>query len=253
MTKKIRQTSQEMYSLNPQAYVESKVHSKGESLVRLRELIDMQPGGKVLDVATGGGHTARAFSDVAIVTASDLTHAMLLSARDNLSDAEAIQFVQHDALAFPYPDSTFNLVTSRIAPHHFPAIRTFIYEAQRVLVAGGMLAVADNISSGEPKSAKAYNTFEKLRDPSHVWSYSLDDWDAFMTGSGFRVVQKEILFKEMEFDSWAARMKVEGNDLLRLKALLLRGPEELQEWVMPKQEGQRVTFTLTEGIILGIK
>jgi protein-L-isoaspartate O-methyltransferase len=52
-------------------YAASAVHARGASLARLVELVDPKPSWRVLDVATGAGHTALAFAPrVARVTAS---------------------------------------------------------------------------------------------------------------------------------------------------------------------------------------
>ena len=54
-------------------YATSEVHAKGASLTRLVELAEPKPHWRVLDVATGAGHTALAFaSHVAKVTATDI-------------------------------------------------------------------------------------------------------------------------------------------------------------------------------------
>ena len=60
----------------------SAVHAKGGSLARLMELVDPKPSWRVLDVATGAGHTALAFAPrVAKVTASDITDQMFAEAK----------------------------------------------------------------------------------------------------------------------------------------------------------------------------
>src|SRR5206468_11459243 len=66
------------FGLNAERYVSSTDHSKGESLDRMLELVDPKRDWRVLDIATGGGHTALAFSTrVSEVVATDLTQEML--------------------------------------------------------------------------------------------------------------------------------------------------------------------------------
>ncbi len=50
------------YDAHAQGYAASIVHAQGESLKRLVELIQPQKDWRVLDVPTGGGHTALAFA-----------------------------------------------------------------------------------------------------------------------------------------------------------------------------------------------
>ncbi|MBN1934676.1 MAG: HAD-IA family hydrolase, partial [Anaerolineae bacterium] len=104
-----------------QRYVTSRSHAQGNDLNRLLDIAQPQPHWHVLDVATGGGHTALKFAPyVASVVASDLTPAMLDAAKAFITAQGAgnVQFKLADAEALPFDAATFDLVTCRIAPHH---------------------------------------------------------------------------------------------------------------------------------------
>ena len=63
------------------AYIVSKTHASGDDLARLVEAMEPKPDDRLLDIATGGGHVAKAFAPaVALVVASDLTPEMLAGA-----------------------------------------------------------------------------------------------------------------------------------------------------------------------------
>src|SRR5665213_3629732 len=73
---------QSMFGPNAAKYASSKVHANPEELERLVKLIDPKPTDRVLDVATGSGNVALAFSPhVAEVVALDLTPSMLEQVR----------------------------------------------------------------------------------------------------------------------------------------------------------------------------
>lgn len=246
----------QQFGAHAAAYVTSPIHAAGYSLERLVELAEPQPGWRVLDVATGGGHTARAFAAAgATVVAGDITHPMLAAARDNLTAAgmDRVTFCQHDAEALPFPAAAFDAVTSRLAPHHFPDVTRFVAEVARVLKPGGCFALADNSVSGEPAIARYANTIEKLHDPSHNWAYSVADWETFVFAAGLELVASELTRKERDLDAWAGRMGVQGADLDRLRALILQAPEGPREWIQPQQAGSRVTFSMGEVILLARK
>ncbi len=256
MNEKNKRLIQDQFGAHADQYVSSKVHAKGYSLQRLVELI--QPGSdwRVLDIATGGGHTALAFAQIAEwVAASDLTHRMLIAAGRFCEEQgqRNMSMCQHDAEHLPFADGTFDCVTCRIAPHHFSSVPAFVAEAVRVLKPGGVLGVADNVVSGEPKVAQFVNTFEKLRDPSHQWAYAAADWETFFLSAGLTITAVETFEKEMDFNNWAARMGVEGDDLTRLQALLVQAPENVQEWLRPDMVGAKLVFRLFEGIVIGRK
>lgn len=258
------QKVQQQFGANAAAYATSPVHAKGYSLKRLVELIQPQPGWHVLDVATAAGHTAFAFAPhVARVTATDLTPEMLTVAA-NLAAEKAltnVNFEQADAEDLPYEANTFDLVTCRIAPHHFPDIQQFINEAARVLKPGGWLAVVDNIVPGTHlrgkkaqlinEAGKYVNAFEKLRDPSHGRCWSVNEWEHGFRQAGLTVKHQELLSKEMEFGSWAARMQVSPEDTTRLQAMLVQAPTAVAEFLTPQISNDRITFRLTELIIVG--
>jgi ubiquinone/menaquinone biosynthesis C-methylase UbiE len=258
---------QEQFGAHAAAYATSAVHAKGASLGRLVELVRPQATWHVLDVATGAGHTAAAFAPhVARVIASDLTDAMLAEA-GKLAVAKGlanIHTTKADAEALPFDDAGFDLVTCRIAPHHFPDVARFVAEAARVLKPGGVFAVVDNIApDGEStpgfasadleEAARAYNAFEALRDPSHGRCLGLAEWTRVMTQQGFTVVHKERLPKDMAFAPWAQRMGADAATMQRLGTKLTGGTPALRAFLKPREADGGVWFTLDEAIVIARK
>jgi SAM-dependent methyltransferase len=238
---------------NATAYVTSSVHAKGASLKRLVELVEPQTSWEVLDIATGAGHTAFAFAPhVKRVTATDITPEMLAQAEllREQRNLENVVLETADAVDLPYRDDYFNLVTCRIAPHHFADIAQFVAESARVLLPGGILAVADNIVP--PGVAGDYvNGFEKLRDPSHERCLSLEDWLETFAASGLDVENHDTLAKRLDFDFWAQRHEKETQDYLI--AMLSEAGSGPTAFLQPHQEAGKLSFRLLEGIIIGRK
>ncbi|MCB1547331.1 MAG: methyltransferase domain-containing protein [Hyphomicrobiaceae bacterium] len=248
-------------------YATSRVHAKGASLGRLVELVKPKANWHALDVATGGGHTAAAFAPhVAAVIASDLTPEMLQVAAKvakekgltNVTTAEA------DAEALPFADASFDLVTCRIAPHHFGDIPRFVSEVRRVLKPGGTFALVDNISPDEESTpgydvaelsaaADYYNAFEKLRDPSHGRALGLSEWTSALEAAGFSVEHKERLPKDMDFQPWAERLGADAPTIDRLRKLLTEAPAAVTAFLRPREEEGELWFTLDEAIVISRK
>lgn len=247
---------QQQFGKNPNAYATSAVHARGRSLDRLLELMAPEPSWRALDVATGAGHTARRFAAHAgFVVGGDLTYAMLMTTRATSADTGSapVALCQHVAEAIPFAGETFDAVTCRIAAHHFDDPMRFAQEAARVLKTGGLLGIADNITSGDPKAGRFVNTFEQLRDPSHRWAYTLEDWETFLFASGLTIMHRETFDETLDFDAWAARMDVTDADRMRLRAMLLQAPEAARAWLKPMRLGDRVLFTLREMVLIGRK
>ncbi|MEZ4646391.1 MAG: class I SAM-dependent methyltransferase [Chloroflexota bacterium] len=257
---------QAQFGANAAAYATSTVHAKGASLGRLLALVRPLPHWHALDIATGAGHTAFTFAPhVAHVVAADITAEMLQQTRQ-LAAEKALPNVTvctADAEELPFASASFDLVTCRIAPHHFVEIGRFLSESVRVLRPGGVLAIVDNVVPGSRlrgkkanllRAAGEYvNAFEKLRDPSHNRCLSLEEWSEAFAAVGCPLQHQETAQKGMEFDWWASRMQTTPATTTRLRAMLVQAPEPVLAFLTPQYSGDRITFHLTEAILIGRK
>lgn len=243
----------EQFGTNAKAYVASEVHAKGASLQRIVELLNPDKAWQVLDIATGAGHTAFALAPyVAHVLATDVTPEMLdqatrLAAQRGLNN---ITVEAADASDLPYPDSSFDLVTCRIAAHHFAVVERFIAEAVRVLKRDGRLVVVDNIVP--PGAVGDYvNALELLRDPSHVRCLNLDAWTEQFERAGLKIEHQETLAKKLQFDFWAQR----HNQVMQayLRALLTECNTAVATFLSPLDTEKGLQFRLVEGLMIGRK
>ncbi len=258
---------QQQFGAHAAAYATSSVHAKGASLGRLVELVRPLSSWQALDIATGAGHTAAAFAPhVARVIASDLTEEMLqesakLAAAKGLANMET---ARADAEALPFEDARFDLVTCRIAAHHFPDVATFVAEVWRTLKGGGTFALVDNIapdaestpgfSNAELRDAAlTYNAFEKIRDPSHGRCLGMAEWSEVLADTGFAVLHKERLPKDMEFAPWAERMGTDAATVDRLRSMLTDGSPALKAFLKPRLDDGKLWFTLDEAIVIARK
>ena len=186
------------WSERAQAYVESDTHREGSDLDRL---VSWAEGKTALDVATGGGHVARRLRDDGFaVTTLDPAPGMRA---DVLAPAEHI----------PFADGSFDTVATRIAPHHFSDIRAATQEMARV--AGRVVLVEDTLfDSDEVEEA------ERLHDPTHVRSYSEQEWRSFLADAGLDVEDVELQEKRRDFAAWCDRTACTGAERDRTKKLL---------------------------------
>jgi 2-polyprenyl-3-methyl-5-hydroxy-6-metoxy-1,4-benzoquinol methylase len=82
---------------------------------------------RVLDVATGGGHTGLFIASLGHeVTLADIAQPMLERAAQTAAERGLkVETRQHAAEQLPYPDGQFDLVTCRVAAHHFSSPADF--------------------------------------------------------------------------------------------------------------------------------
>ena len=136
------------------------------------------------------------------------------------------------AEALPFEDASFDLVTCRIAPHHFDSIPDFLGEVHRVLKPGGLLAMVDNVVPAG--SVGDYvNAFERFRDPSHLRAWTMEEWRDALKARRLAVTHEEQIYKTMEFKSWAARHDATMQALLR--SMLTQMTPEVNAVLEPKE------------------
>ena len=116
----------------------------------LVEAADLQPGQRVLDVASGNGNAAlaaaRRFSDV---TALDYVP-MLLEEGRKRAEAEGLQidFVEGDAENLPFEDGSFDVALSTLGVMFAPDQERVAGELLRVVRPGGTIAMANWVPDG---------------------------------------------------------------------------------------------------------
>ena len=248
-----RESIKEQFGANAASYAVSKVHAKGASLARLVELVKPQADWLALDIATAAGHTAFAFAPhVTHVWATDITPEMLDLAQQQAQERGLANVTVEpaDAEALPYSDGKFDLVTCRIAPHHFGNVTPFVHESARVLKPGGILAIVDNVVP-EGTAGDYINAFEKFRDPSHSRCLNIDEWRKVYTQAGLVLLHDETMDKAMPFEFWAKRHDVLTVRFLR--SMLSEVSGEAATFLRPHFEKNKTTFHLREGIFIGQK
>ena len=215
----------DVWSDRADAFRESPTHREGPDLDLLVEWCEPGPEVKVLDVATGGGHVARRLRDEGCtVVTVDPAPGMK---PDVVAPAEAL----------PFGDGAFDVVTCRIAAHHFADIRKAVAEMTRV--SNRLLVIEDNVYRGEHVEEA-----ERLRDPSHVRCYSEDDWKSMAEQAGFEVEQVEHFPRKQSFDAWLARVGTTPEAAAEIRSLLSDdidddGKVELHSIVLKARRSQR--------------
>jgi SAM-dependent methyltransferase len=258
--------AQQRFGAFAATYATSLPHAKGSSLVRLVEVLAPQSDWRALDIATGAGHVALALAPhVAQVIAADITPQMLAVARGLAAERAInnVSFAEAPAEALPFANGSFDLVTCRIAPHHFENVRAFVGEAARLLRPGGLFGLVDNVSpdaaamAGDAAAlaaaAEEYNAIERLRDPSHVRCLTLGEWREIVAAAGLVERHVELLDKPMVFGPWADQQNVSAADKDALKARMLGGSPALRAFLRGRENGSDIDFVLTEALIVAVK
>ncbi|HEX6702703.1 MAG TPA: class I SAM-dependent methyltransferase [Gaiellaceae bacterium] len=191
----------DVWSARADTFRASEPHRAGADLDLLVEWCEPRPGVKALDVATGGGHVARRLREegceVVSVDPAPGMRADVVAPADHL----------------PFADESFDVVTCRIAAHHFPDLAAAVEEmarvSRRLLVVEDVLFDADYVEEAH-----------RLRDPTHVRCYSEEEWRAAVTDAGFEIEQVEVIDRRLALEPWLERVEVPDEDRDRVRTLL---------------------------------
>jgi ubiquinone/menaquinone biosynthesis C-methylase UbiE len=248
--------SRERFGKFAQNYVNSQTHAKGYDLERMLEIAQPQDDWLVLDIATGGGHTALNFAPhVKKVIATDITPKMLDAARQHITGQGItnVDFEPADAENLPFEDETFDMVTCRIAPHHFPNCAGFVQEAARVLKAGCLLLVQDQVLSEDAATAQFMDDFERTRDPSHHRAFSRSQWMAMFEVTGLAVEHSEEITKRHNLIHWVETQGHRPELIEDLTQRLINTPPKAAAWLQARDVGTRKASFVNHHIIIAGK
>lgn len=202
-----------------------------ETLRRMLELAEPQPHWDALDIATGGGFTAIAFAPrVASVVGTDIAPKMLeqASLRANSAGIANVRWVEAPAESLPMGDASFDLVTVRIAPHHFVDVPAFLREVNRVLRPGGVFVLGDtSVPDDDPEAAAWQNAAEKERDTSHQANLSPRVWAALTDAAGLAVEVCEYVPAAIpiQLDAWIETAGCDSERAARVRERFATAPE----------------------------
>ena len=192
------------WSSRAEAYRNAPEQREGEDLdliVHWAQQAQAEGSRTALDVATGGGHVARRLRDAGLQVVS----------------ADPAPGMQPDVICraedLPFADGAFDLVVSRIAPHHFEDIAAAVAEMARV--ANDLVVVEDTLYVSEEVEQA-----EQLRDPTHVRSYSEEEWRTMLEAAGLEIEQVEAFEKRHPLEQWLDRSGTPHGDRPRVQELL---------------------------------
>jgi ubiquinone/menaquinone biosynthesis C-methylase UbiE len=189
------------------------------------------------------------------IIATDITPEMLTTATE-LAKQKGINNLTTqiaDAESLPFDDESFDLLTCRLAFHHFTRQAQSLSEFARVLKPGGIVGFTDNYTADDQVAAVFYNLLETIRDPSHFWVTSINQLSEMFYDAGFEILHTQLLSKELEFHGWADRQRVSDADKTRLLAMLDEVPELLLPLLQPRKTDQTTYFSLAEAVIIARK
>jgi ubiquinone/menaquinone biosynthesis C-methylase UbiE len=211
-----------------------------------------EPGDTVLDLACGGGLIVCAFAPhVRHATGIDLTPAMLDRARVLAAEKGVanVSWREGDIRVLPWPDSTFDIVATRLSFHHLRDPAGALAEMARVCRPGGRIVVVDMCASEDPAKAAAWNRLEKLRDPSHVRCLSLTELQSLFAAAGLPAPEVGHYELRDEVRNLLARSFPNPGDAERITALFAAQVERDSLGIEVRRDGDTLRYAYPVAIL----
>ena len=179
--------------------------------------IQVEPGMRILDLGTGSGYLAFSFADkykqVEVVGLDIVEKTLEKNRRETeLEGIKNLRFMCYDGMDFPFEDNAFDIVITRYALHHFPAINDTFREISRVLKKNGALFLSDP-TPNDNDVERFVDEYMQMKKDGHIKFYTKDEWRqigslvALTYIDGFETVIRFPRKKEtaLEFDEIVSR------------------------------------------------
>lgn len=242
----------QVFSKNKEAYINSSTHASGNDLVEMVEWLQPASTMNALDIATGGGHVAKHLAKhLKKIIATDLTEAMLTNTAQYLQLYKNITFAVADAENLPFDYNTFDIVTCRIAAHHFPNPDKFISEVERVLKPDGQFLFIDNVAPEDYSLDQFNNTLEKMRDYSHVRARSISEWKKIFQDNDLTIAREITRKKTLPYQEWVERTLDNDGEINKVDQFIRNASDLIQEYFQVKIKNNRIqSFAIDEWMVL---
>lgn len=253
----IQQASREQFDARSQSYGKEHILSRTDDLASALPVLRPQAGERLLDVATGGGHTALYFAGLGLdVTACDISLKMLDQTRALAAERDLdIRTECHTAESLPYEARSFDIVTCRLAAHHFACPASFTMDVSRVLKPGGRFLLIDGtVDDGYPEAEAWAHEVEVLRDPSHQKFISPDEWTHLCGHVAMRVIHRKLQpFKQPDLEWYFDTAATPEANRVKVKHLVLNSPPEARELFNVRDEDGKLVWWWQRLVLVAVK
>jgi ubiquinone/menaquinone biosynthesis C-methylase UbiE len=230
-----------------QSYLTSAVHANGADLEQMVSLVGLRPDAIALDLGCGGGHASfRLAPLVSKVVAYDLS-VQMLAVVANEAERRGFNNVVTKlgaAESLTCPSESFDVAVTRYSTHHWHDAAAGLAQMRRVLKPGGTAIFMDVITPGVPLLDTWLQSFELLRDPSHVRNASLSEWRTLLSAAGFVVGSVSNFRLRLDFATWVERMNTPESHVAAIRSLQQCASAEVIDYFSIEKDGSFTVDTM---------
>jgi ubiquinone/menaquinone biosynthesis C-methylase UbiE len=242
----VQRIAQEQFARQSHRYGQGHILENVEDVQAALAFVQLPPNAKILDIATGGGHTGLYLANLGHdVTLADIAQPMLERAAKTAAERGlTVRTNQHAAERLPYPDDQFDLVTCRVAAHHFSSPENFVQETARVLKSGGYFLLIDgSVEDDQPEAEAWSHAVEKLRDPSHHRFLTPRTWSRLCETNGLAVTHNQLNpFKQPDLNWYFETAATSPENQRKVLELITNAPDSARKLFGLAEENGKIIW-----------
>jgi tocopherol O-methyltransferase len=172
---------------------ESKETAQIQLIEHLARLANLQPDSRLLDIGCGFGGTSIYLAKQYAISATGITISPVqveMANREAKRRSVSAKFLLMDAEAMNFPEP-FDLLWSVESISHYQDIPGFFSSSAKFLKPGGNFALTDWFRKENPTPAERKKYIDPIDRGMFVELRGMNDYENFLTASGFRVVHRE--------------------------------------------------------------
>jgi len=238
-------------------FATSEVHRSSPTIRLLHEVLGSARQDAVCDIACGAGPVVLSFRGRASrLVGVDPSPSMLEELQEaGRAHGVAVEAVPGFAEDVPLDDALFDVVTSRLAPHHFSDIGQAVREMARLARPGGHVAVID-LAGHDDDDVDAFNHhLHVLHDPTHVRSYRGREWESFFTDAGLEIVAVHQNQREspdgVSVERWCQIADSGPDAEEQIRSALRSAPPRILEALAIEQRGDEYYIPVKTVLVVG--
>jgi ubiquinone/menaquinone biosynthesis C-methylase UbiE len=227
----------------------------GKVFERIQTLLQPTENDIVLDVASGTGSLTIEFAKICRqVTGIDITPAMIEQAK-NLQITNKLDNVRWDmgdiTKTFPYASNSFSIVITKFSFHHLLNPLSALIEMNRVCTIGGKIVVID--PTPPPEKAIQYNQLEHLRDPSHVRSLTISEFEELFQRVGIPILKRGFYRMKIGLEDHLQTSFPDPTNVDKIRQLFIEDTKNNILGLDSHFEGNEIYFSYPNSIFVGQK
>lgn len=252
-----REAARHQFGEHAENYRMSRTHGDQAALERLIQFLAPKGGEKAADVGCGGGHMSVSLAKcVSELVAVDMTPQMLTQT-SILADQRGLTNIVRclaDAQSLPLRPELFDIVSCRSVLHHVPDVARAVLEMGRILRKGGKLFVSDMVGLEDTMASDYVDEIERLRDPSHMKCYSVEEWHRFFGAAGCKITKMNVTSRRSyNLKEWTERSGTPKDKVEMIVKMLENVPEDVDKHLRVEHCEGVYSFSAKSGQFLGIK